>query len=80
MKQGINASRGLMYKLRIMGIPISGPSYIFEDNISVVHNTSRSESVLKKKSNSICYYAVHESVAIGESLEGHIPRKEIMHT
>ena len=36
MKQGIDASTGLRCKLRIMGIPISGPSYIYGDNISVV--------------------------------------------
>ena len=30
---------GIKYKLRIMGVPISGPSYIYEDNISVIHNT-----------------------------------------
>jgi hypothetical protein len=28
---------------------------------------------LKKKSNEICYHAVRESVAMGESLTGHIP-------
>ena len=44
--------------------------------MSVVHNTSRQESVLRKKSNSACYHAVHESVARGESLVGHIHSKE----
>ena len=60
----------------MMGIPISGPSYIYGDNMSVIHNSSRPESVLRKKSNSVCYHAVHESVAMGESLVGHIPSKE----
>jgi hypothetical protein len=41
--------------------------------MSVVHNTHRPESVLKKKSNSICYYAVRESTAMGESIIGHEP-------
>ena len=59
-----------------MGIPISGPSYISGDNMSCVHNSSRPESVLRKKSNSIHYHAVHESVAMGESLVGHISSKE----
>ena len=44
--------------------------------MSVVHNTSRPESLLKKKSNSVHYDAVHESVAMEESLEGHIPSEE----
>ena len=76
MKQGIYALRDLRYKLRMMGVPLSNPSFIYGDNISVVHNTSRSESVLRKKSNSVCYCTVCESVTMGESLDGHIPRKE----
>ena len=44
--------------------------------MSVIHNTQRPESVLKKKSNSICYHMIRESVAMGESLTGHIPSQE----
>ena len=76
MKQGIDLLKSLRYKLRMMGILIFSPSYIYWDNMSVVHNTSRPESVLRKKSNSVCYHAVCESVAMGESLAGHIPSKE----
>jgi hypothetical protein len=56
----------------MMGVSVSGPSYIFVDNMSVIHNTKWPELTLKKKSNSVCYHAMHESVAIGESLMGHI--------
>ena len=76
MKQGMEALRGLRYKLRMMGVPISGPSYIYGDNMSVIHNTQRPESTLKKKSNSICYHAVREAVAMGECLTGHISTHE----
>jgi hypothetical protein len=38
----------------------------------VVYNTHRPESVLKK-SNTVCYHAVRESAAMGESIIGHIP-------
>ena len=48
MKQDIYALRGLRYKLRKIGIPISGPSYNYGDNMSVVHSASRPESVLRK--------------------------------
>jgi len=65
--------RGLRYKLRMMGVNLSGPSFYYGDNMSVVHNTTKPESTLKKKSNSICYHAVRESVAMGESLVTHIP-------
>ena len=56
----------------MMGIAISGPSLIYGDNMSVIHNTQRPESTLKKKSNQICYHVCRESVAMGESLTGHI--------
>ena len=59
-----------------MVIPISSPSYIYGDNMLVVYNTSRQESVIGRKENEGCYHAVCESVAVGESLVGHIPSKE----
>ena len=39
MKIGIDSLRGLQYKLRMMGVPIWGPSLIYGDNMSVIHNT-----------------------------------------
>jgi hypothetical protein len=65
MKNGIETCRGLRYKLRMMGVTLSGPTFVYGDNMSVVHNTQRSEFVLKKNSNSICYHAVRESAAMG---------------
>jgi hypothetical protein len=55
----------------MMGIPFTGPSYIFADNKAQVTNASIPESILKKKCNSICYHAVRESVTMGESLITH---------
>jgi hypothetical protein len=72
MKNGIETCRGLHYKLRMRGVTLGGPTYVYGDNMSVVHNTQRSESVLKKKSNSICYRAVCKSAAMGESIIGHV--------
>jgi hypothetical protein len=54
MKQGIETIRGLRYKLRMMGVPLTGPAYVYGDNMSVIHNTQRPESTLKKKPNEIC--------------------------
>ena len=73
LKNGMEAVRGLRYKLRMMGIEISGPTYTFGDNMSVIHNTQRPESTLKKKSNSICYHACREAVVMGEMLNTHVP-------
>ena len=58
--------RGLRYKLRMMGIPVLGPSYILGDNQSVLNNASIPESQLKKKSQSIAYHFIREGVARDE--------------
>jgi hypothetical protein len=72
-KNGIETCRDLRYKLRMMGVTLSGPNSVYGYNMSVVHNTQRPEFVLKKQSNSICYHAVRESAAMGESIIGHVP-------
>ena len=59
-------------------ILIFSPLYIYGGNTSVVHNSSRPESVLKKKSKSVCHHAVHESFAMGESLAGQYLTKKML--
>ena len=44
--------------------------------MSVVTNVSKPESTLRKKSNSICYHAVREAIAMGEALVTHVPTKK----
>ena len=63
MKQCCEYIRGLRYKLRMMGIPVDLPTYVFGDNQSVLANTSHPHSSLKKKSSSIAYHFVREGVA-----------------
>jgi hypothetical protein len=75
MKHGTKTLRGLRYKIRMIGIPLSGPTYIYGDNKSQVTNSSRPESTLKRKC-SICYHAIHESVAMGETLVTYIKTGE----
>ena len=52
--------------MRMMGIPVNGPSYIYGDNQSVLCNTSIPDSTLKKKSQSITFHFVREGVARDE--------------
>ena len=66
MKQCCEYLRGLRYKLRMFGIPVEGPSFIYGDNQSVLANTSVPDSQLKKKSQSIAYHFVREGVARDE--------------
>ena len=56
-----------------MGVGIDGSTYICDDNMSVIHNTLTPESVLKKKSNSICYHFICKDVVIKECLTTHVP-------
>ena len=58
----------LRYKLRMFGVPISGPARVYCDNESVVKSTSVPESRLKKKHNSIAYHRIREAVAAGTIL------------
>jgi hypothetical protein len=41
MKNGIETCRGLRYKLRMMVGALSGPTFVYGDNMSVVHNIHR---------------------------------------
>jgi hypothetical protein len=56
----------------MMGLEMIGASYVHGDNMSVIHSTQRPESQLKKKSNSICYHAYREAVAMGEAITGNV--------
>jgi hypothetical protein len=58
IKHGIEKLQGLCYKLCMMGIPLTGPSFIYADNKFQVTNLTIPESTVKKKCNSICYHAV----------------------
>ena len=66
MKQCTKYIRGLLYKLRMMGIPCTSPAFIFGDNQSVLANTTIPDSTLKKKSQSIAYHFVCEGAARDE--------------
>ena len=72
MKVAMEVIHGLRYKLHMMGVLVTGPTYTYGDYMSVIHNTQRPESTLKKKSNSICYHEIRESVAMGKMITSHI--------
>ena len=65
MKVAIDMIEGVRYKLRMMGIPLNGPSSVFCDNQSVVKNSTAPESVLKKRHNAIAYHRAREAQAAG---------------
>ena len=64
LKIAVEQNEALRYKLRMMGIPITGPSNGFCDNKSVVTNSTVPQSTLQKKHNMVAYHKVRESVAM----------------
>jgi hypothetical protein len=67
---------GLRYKLRMMGIPLMGPTALLCNNQSVVINASRPESTLSKKHNAISYHRVRETSAAEIVKMGHVKSEE----
>ena len=68
--------RGLQFKLRAMGIPVTECTYIHGDNQSVLVNSTQPDSQLKKKSNLIAYHYVREGSALDEWRCSYIPTDE----
>ena len=66
MKECCEYIRGLRIKLRMMGIPVEEPTFIFGDNKSMLASSTIPTSTLKKKSNSIAYNYVREGHAKDE--------------
>ena len=66
MKQAADYTRGFRYKIRMFGIPVEEPAYMYWDNHSVLAGSSRSESTLNKKAQSIAFHFIREGCAADE--------------
>ena len=76
MRQCCEYLRGLRYKLRMMGIPVQNPCFIYGDNQSVLWNTSVPDSMIKKKTASVSYHFVREGVSADEWRTAYINTKD----
>ena len=56
----------------MLGIPVSGPAFIYGDNESVLCNTTIPESTISKKHYYIAYHVVRGGVAKEEWITGYI--------
>ena len=65
MKNAVELTEALRYKLRMFGVPLHMATNIFCDNEAVYKNTTLPESTLKKKHHSIAYHRCREAVAAG---------------
>jgi len=55
----------LRYTLRMFGVPLDGPSWMFGDNQSVITSSTIPHSTLSKRWNALSYHRVREAVAAG---------------
>ena len=53
----------LRYTLRMMGIPLDGPSWLFGDNSSVITSSTIPHSTLNRRHTALSYHRVRESIA-----------------
>ena len=60
LKQFCEYIRWMRYKLRILGIPVIGCLFLYNDNQSVLCNTCIPDSTLNKKNHAIEYHSFGE--------------------
>jgi hypothetical protein len=65
----------LRYTLRMLGVPLEGPSWMFGDNKSVVTSSTIPHSTLDKRWNALSYHRVREAIAAGIIIFQHIDGK-----
>ena len=58
MKEASNYIRGFRYKLRMFGVSVENPSYMYSDNQSVLAGSTRPDSTLNKKAQSIAFHFI----------------------
>ena len=76
LRIAVEMNDALRIKLRMLGIPLEGPTNGFCDNESVVKNATIPESRLSKKHNAIAYHEVRESCACNSIRICHEPGKK----
>jgi hypothetical protein len=62
-RQATEQIMDLRYTLRMMGIPIDGPSWMFGDNKSVITSSTIPHSTLNKRHNALSYHRVREAIS-----------------
>jgi len=66
----------LRYTLRMLGVPLTGPSWMFGDNLSVVNSSTMPSGKLTKRHNILSYHRVREAQAAGFVNFVHIDGKQ----
>ena len=75
-RQAVERLQDLRYTLRLFGVPLDGPAWLFGDNRSVVTSSTIPHSTLSKRWNALSYHKVREAVASGWLRFIHMPGTE----
>jgi len=62
-RQATEQIMDLRYTLRMMGIPLDGPAWMFGDNPSVIMSSTIPHSNLNKRHNALSYHRVREAIS-----------------
>jgi hypothetical protein len=62
-RQATEQIMDLRYTIRMMGIPIDGPAWMFGDNQSVITSSTIPHSNLNKRHNALSYHRVREAIS-----------------
>jgi hypothetical protein len=65
MKNAVERTESLCYRLRMLVVPVDDASNVFCDNKAMYKYTTLTESTLKKKHHSMANHRCHEAVAVG---------------
>jgi hypothetical protein len=66
----------LRYTLGMLGVPLTGPSWLFGDNLSVVNSSTMPSGNLQKRQNILNYHRVRDAQAAGIVNFVHIDGKQ----
>ena len=75
-RQAVEQIIEMRQTLRMLGVPIDGPSWLFGDNKSVVTSSTLPYSTLSKRWNLLSYCRCREAIAAGIVRFEHIPGSE----
>jgi hypothetical protein len=66
----------LKYTLRMMGVPLDGPAWMFGDNQSVLTSANVPHSSLNKRHNALAYHRVREAISAKVLYFIYVPSKK----
>ena len=72
-RQATEQIMDLRYTLRMMGVPLDGPSWMFGDNYSVIVSSTIPHSSLNKRHTALSYHRVRECIASETIHFQHVP-------